>query len=500
MQAALARALQLKNWAEVERLLTPGAVLPEESEWLRLIGVARLNLGRPAQALEVIDAALAVAPGSAAAWTNRGSVLRRLGRIDEAVAAFERAAVLDRTLAAPCFNLGKLLLGDARMRAARAPLQEATIRDPGHVAAWIELARVDKALGDIPAAIAAFRRAIALHPAAGAAWWGLANLKTVSFDAAERAQLDALWARRGLQREERTLIGFARAHALMATADDAQAWQALVDANDLKHSQTGWDCAAHRAWVDRLLRAWQQPRQPHGDTRRGEGCVFIVGLPRSGSTLVEQVLAAHSQVAGASELPDLQQVLLQSCADLSPEVLAVLDGATLAKLGERYLARTRRWRMERPWMVDKTPGNFLHAGLLRLMLPGARIIDVRRDLRDTAFSCYLQHFAQMAPWSNNLGDLRAWCEDYERVMEHWDHWLPGWVLRLRYEALVRDPGTMIGVLLDALGLKREAACFAPHETRREVRTASAAQVVKPIDQRGIGRWQRFAQHFAGWPA
>lgn len=498
MQSALARALQHKHWAEVERLLQPG-VVPEESERLRLLGVARLNLGRVAQALEAIDAALALAPASAAAWTNRGSVLRRLGRGPEAVVAFEHAAALDASMAAPCFNLGNLLVRDACLSAARAPLREAVRRDPAHVEAWIELARVEKALGDIPAAIAAFRRALSLRPEAGAAWWGLANLKTIAFDATERAQLDGLWARHDLPREERTLIGYARAHAHLATTDDTRAWQALVDANDLRRSQLGWDRHTHRAWVDRQQQAWHGQRAPHGDGRRGVGCVFIVGLPRSGSTLIEQVLAAHSQVAGASELPDLQVVLRQVSPDLAPETLAALSAEKLAEMGEQYLARTARWRVERPWMVDKTPANFLHIGALRLMLPGARVIDMRRDLRDTAYSCFLQHFAQMAPWSNDLADLRAWCEDYERLMEHWRRCLPDQVLRIRYESFVRDPDTAIGALLDALNLSHEAACFAPHQTRREVRTASAAQVVQPIDQRGIGRWERFAEHFGDWP-
>lgn len=498
MQTPLADALAQRRWADAERLLAPGALADESERW-RLLAVVRLNLGRLGDALAAADAALALAPHSAAVWTNRGSVLRRLGRIEEAAAAFERAADLDTTLAAPCFNLGKMLVSDARLSAARAPLQEAVRRDPAHVDAWIELARVDKALGEIPAAVSAFRRALALRPTAGAAWWGLANLKTLAFDAQDCGQLDALWARTALPREERVLIGYARAHAHLAGTDDARAWQALVDANDLRRAQIAWDRGRHTAWVNRLLQTWPTPRVATGDPTRGAGCVFVVGLPRSGSTLVEQVLAAHSQVAGASELPDLQAVLRQASADLAPEVLAALSAEDYAELGERYLARTRRWRSERPWMVDKTPSNFLYLGALRLMLPGARVIDVRRDLRDTAYSCYLQYFAQGAPWSNDLADLRAWCADYTRLMEHWDRQFPGEVLRLRYEQLVAAPQQQIAALLAALGLPQEAACFSPHEVRREVRTASAAQVKQPIDQRGIGRWRRYAQHYAEWP-
>lgn len=498
MQGALARALQDKRWAEVERLLTAGAVA-DRAERMRLLAVAQLNLSRPQEAFEAIQAAIQLSPHSASCWTNQGSILRALGRLNEAQLAFEQAAALDPKLAAPCFNLGKMLVSDARLTAAREPLRAATKRDPNHVEAWCALARVDVALGDIPAAIAAFRQAISLCRTTGAAWWGLANLKTGPFDLHDLAQLEALWVRRDLKREDRTLLGFARAHAHIANSDDATAWRALLDANAFKRSQVQWDQARHQVWVNESIQRWHQPRLPAGDQRRGAGVVFILGLPRSGSTLLEQVLAAHSQVCAASELPDLQQVLRTCSPELRPEQLAACSSEDYARLGEQYLERTKRWRSERPWMVDKMPSNFLHIGAIRLMLPGACIIDMRRDLRDCAYSCFLQHFAHTAPWSNDLDELKAWCVDYERLMQHWLAYTQGAVIRVRYEELVATPASVTESLLTTIGLPSEPISHRSHDVHREVRTASAAQVKEPIDQRGRDRWRRFESIFADWP-
>ncbi|AVP97576.1 hypothetical protein C7S18_10375 [Ahniella affigens] len=499
MQGALARALQLKRWTEVERLVMADSE-SEPSERMRLLAVARLNLGRPEEAYAAIQAATEFAPQSAPIWTNRGSILRTLGRLHEAADAFERAAALDPTLAAPCFNLGKLLSSDARLRAAREPLLEATRRDPKHVEAWCALGRVEVGLGNVTAAIATFRRALALRPTTGAAWWGLANLKTVAFDRADQAQLDALWVQPNIGADDRTLIGFARAHAHLANGEDATGWRALLDANALKRSHLQWDLQRHRNWVDDVIRLWQQPRQPAGDPARGSNVIFILGLPRSGSTLLEQVLAAHSLVSAASELPDLQQVLRSHSPKLDARELAACSTEDFAALGTQYLQRTERWRAERPWMVDKMPANFLHIGAIRLMLPGAHIIDMRRDLRDCAYSCFLQHFAHTAPWSNDLAELKAWCADYERLMQHWLAFDGDAVIRVHYEALVASPEHVTTSLLEAIGLPWEPGCCQPHEVNREVRTASAAQVREPMDQRGRGRWRRFESVFSDWPS
>lgn len=497
----LSQWIQQGRWADVQRHLDAWLPSQADPEALRLLGIACTRQRRHAEALRILDRAQRLAPGSPAIETNRGSVLRQLGQLAAAQSCFERAAALDLRLAAPCFNLGKMLASQACLGLARAPLSEAVRREPGHVEAWIALAEVEKGLGAIAAAIAAFRAAIRLRPHAGAAWWGLANLKTVTFDTHDLDCLERSWADPSLQLPDRILLAFARAHACADLRDSRAAFGALLDANRLKRSTVNWDAEVHSRHVDALIGAWRAPLATAGT--QGHECIFIVGLPRSGSTLIEQVLSAHASIAGASELPDLDGVLGKASAsgmDVSPVGLATASDQRLLALGREYLARTQRWRERQPIAVDKTPANFLHVGPILRMLPAARIIDCRRDARDTAYSCLMQHFAGFAPWSNDLAEIRRYYRDYVRLMDHWQALAPGRVVQVRYEDFVGNPEDQIRALLDRLGLSFDAACLAPHRVVREVRTASAAQVVEPMDQRGRGRWERYGEHFVGWTA
>jgi tetratricopeptide (TPR) repeat protein len=394
-----------------------------------------------------------------------------------------------------------MLAAQAFLSEACDPLREAVRREPRHVEAWIKLGEVEKALGAIDAAVLAFRRAIGLRPEAGAAWWGLANLKTVAFTRHEMATLDRLWSKTHLPVSERILIGYARAHAHVALATPDSAWPVLLEANRLKRSTVSWDAAAHTRHVDALIEAW--PAIVPSESRQGAECIFIVGLPRSGSTLIEQVLAAHPSIEGASELPDLELVLRDAAAagvDVSPAVLAQAEEGLLLALGRDYLGRTQRWRTRRAISIDKTPANFLHIGLILRMLPAAKIIDCRRDARDTALSCLMQHFAGFAAWSNDADEIRAYYLDYRRLMEHWRRLAPGRVIHVQYEDFVARPEQATRELLESLGLDFHESCLTPHRVKREVRTASAAQVVEPMDQRGHGRWKPFAAHFESWDA
>lgn len=490
------------KWTELATCLETWLVRATDVELMRQLAVACTRQKRHVEALSLLNRARDLAPESALIETNRGSVLRQLGDVSAAEACFRRAAALDSKLAAPCFNLGKMLAAQAYLSLAREPLREAVLRDPAHVEAWIKLGEVEKALGDIDAAVSAFRTAIRLRRTAGAAWWGLANLKTVMFNRDELKQLDRLWADHRLPIAERVLIGYARSHAHAALGSTESTWQALMDANRLKRRTVAWSAEDHSRHVDTLIEAWQTIDVP-GEREQGQECLFIVGLPRSGSTLIEQVLSAHSKIAGASELPDLECVLRESQfaeTAASAGAWARARQELMLSLGREYICRTQRWRTTAAISIDKTPANFLHIGAILRMLPGARIIDCRRDARDTAVSCLMQHFAAFAPWSNDLAEIRAYYVDYRRLMDHW-HWIaPGRVIHVQYEDFVAQPVEQTARLLAALGLEFEASCSAPHKVRREVRTASAAQVVEPMDQRGLGRWTRYADHFEGWSA
>ncbi|MDE2219645.1 MAG: sulfotransferase, partial [Gammaproteobacteria bacterium] len=225
--------------------------------------------------------------------------------------------------------------------------------------------------------------------------------------------------------------------------------------------------------------------------------IFVIGLPRSGSTLIEQILASHPQVEGTMELPNILNIVRDlngpAPADAGyPARLAALPAGALAALGERYLAETAPLRQGRARFIDKLPNNFSHVGLIHAILPHATLIDARRHPLDCCLSLYRQHFAEGQSFSYDLGDLGRYYRSYLQTMAHWDAVLPGKVLHVQYERMVRDPETQIRRLLQHCGLPFEPACLSFHETRRAVRTASAEQVRQPIYSSSIGYWKHFA--------
>jgi hypothetical protein len=226
--------------------------------------------------------------------------------------------------------------------------------------------------------------------------------------------------------------------------------------------------------------------------------IFVVGLPRAGSTLIEQILASHSFVEGTQELPDLMSIAIRLSgrkhldeASAYPGILADMSPAALRQLGEEYLERTRVHRSGAPYFIDKLPNNFMHVGLLHLILPNAKVIDARRNPMDCCFSCYKQLFAKGQNFTYSLKEIGAYYYDYLNLMEHWDRVLPGKVLRVLNEDVISDPEGQIRRLLAYCRLPFEASCLSFYENQRPVRTPSADQVRRPVNAKGVGRWRAF---------
>ena len=350
-------------------------------------------------------------------------------------------------------------------------------------------------------AIAAYRQGLALDPQLGDAYWSLANLKVAPFKAAEVAAMQALSDQEeALRPEQRAPLHYALGKALEDGGRYGAAFAHYQRGAAIRRAETPYDAAANRAFVRRSIAtftpAFYAARDGSGD--QTEGPIFIVGLPRSGSTLVEQILASHSAVEGLSELPDLTLLAGDLAARLSagggayPASLTTIDPAEFAALGAAYLRGASLYRkQDRPFFVDKFPGNFAHLGLIRLILPKARIIDVRRDPIACCFSAFKQCFAQGQAYSYDLDDIGCYYTDYLEFMAHFDRVAPRWVHRVHYESLVTDPETTVRRLLSACGLPFEASCLCFHENPRPVRTASSEQVRRPISKAAVDHWRRF---------
>ena len=337
-------------------------------------------------------------------------------------------------------------------------------------------------LGRFEEATAHYRGALRLHPACGDAWRGLSNIKTVALSDADAASLSLQLQRRDIADSDRIAMG----HALGKLEEDRgrhpQAFAAFTASNALQQRLTPWRLQPFEHFVGQALAATARLPAPI-DASLGHEVIFIVGLPRSGSTLFEQILAAHPQVEGASELQELGIVLQQESVRRGvpyPQWVPQASADDWQRLGRDYLARTARWRARRPRFTDKLPENWKHAGVLRAMLPGATVIETRRDPLETAWSCFKQQFYSQPHFANTLADLGAYLRGCERAMDAWRARDPARIRLHRYEDLLAAPGAGVRALLADCGLDDDPACLQFHAAIRSVRTASAAQVRQPL--------------------
>ncbi|SFM96457.1 tetratricopeptide repeat-containing sulfotransferase family protein [Dokdonella immobilis] len=484
MVEAASTAIERRRTVEARRSLAGAlALAPRHPEVLRLLGVLCHLEGRFDESVATLRDALDLRPGDALILNNLGSSLRASGDFDGALAAFEEATRLAPQLAGAWFNLGKTLKVRARTEEARRALEQAIRCSPGHVRARIVLGDTLKALGETQAAAESYREALRLNPRAGQAWFSLANLKTLRFDATDAARLANLAASPDLAEEDRISIGFARVKALDDIGKYEQAFAALVDANARKRRLVHWDAPTFSRQVDAILAAFPQASCVPAGSTRGREVIFVVSLPRSGSTLTEQILAAHSQVEGASELPDLPAVIEGESRRRGvafPGWVGTATDGDWARLGEEYLERTGRWTADRPRFTDKGLSNWQYVGAALAMLPAARVVVCRRDPVETCLSCFHQLFAQGQEYSYTLAELAAYWRDFDRLCTHWTRIDPGRVADMVYEALLERPEATTSRLLEFCGLEFESSCLRFHEATRAVRTASAAQVREPL--------------------
>ena len=466
---------------------------------VRLIGEVGARLGMNEAVAHLLSAAVEAAPAFIPARYHLAIALHRLGQNDAALAAIDR--VLLDCPGRPAFLAlrAAILMQSGREQQATEDLGAAVALDPAAAPIWHAYGHALRAVGDRAGAIAAYRRAIALAPDFGEAYWSLANLKAFHFESAEIDRMVAMLEREMLRPTDRSALHFALGKAMADARRDAEAFAHYRAGNVARRASEPWDAAAHSRFVRRTIATLDEA---FFAARRGVGAgegdpIFVLGMPRAGSTLVEQILASHSAVEGVSELPDVTAIarrLSQTAASHSdyPASLADLPLDRFADLGRDYLDRTRaRRRRGTPYFVDKFPGNFLHAGLIHLMLPNAKIIDVRRHSVACCVSLYQQSFASGQAYSYDLVDLGRYFADYEALMRHFASVLPGRILRVSYEALVRDTAGEVGRLLDHCGLDFEPACLRFFETDRAIRTASSEQVRQPIFRDGLDHWRRF---------
>lgn len=463
------------------------------------------DLGALDAAVVHYQSAIALQPRSFEAANNLGSALQKLGRCDDAVAHYRRALDLNPGSTAIACNLATALKGAGRTEDGVVILKNALGRDPSSAEAHKLLGFAFEVLGRRDDAVRAFETSLTLAPADGEVHRRLAELRPFTPGDPRLAALETLAGdTAAFSTDNRISLHFAAARALGDAGRHERAFHHWRQGNALKRAQLAYDAGRHRRQLDRTRAVFTTQLMAR---HAGRGCnsevpVFVVGMPRSGTTLVEQILASHAQVHGAGEIDTFHRVLgrraaADGVAGGFPELAAGLSPGAVAALGADYVAsltsRARSAAAGAARIVNKLPGNFQYAGLIHLALPNARIIHVRRDPLDTCFSCFSLLFAfDHQPFSYDLGDLGRYYRAYAALMAHWRRVLPpGAMLEVRYEDLVDDLEGQARAIVDHCGLAWQDACLAFHENRRPVRTASLYQVRQPIFRTSVGRWRPY---------
>ena len=501
---AAASALVENRIPEAEALLRAHLKrAPTDVAALRMLAEIAARLGRDDDAELLLARCLELAPGFHAARQNYALVLNRCNKHAQALAEIESLLAIESDN--PGYrNLKAVILCRIGDYAPAIEIYQRILAEyPRHARIWMSYGHALKTAGFQDRAVEAYRRSIVLEPGFGEAYWSLANLKTFHFGADELQAMRQQLQRSDLGAEDRLHFEFAVGKALEDADEYAQSFQHYLRGNSLRREMVPYSADENSARVQRCKRTYNGEffRQRAGSGSTAPDPIFVVGLPRAGSTLIEQILSSHSAVEGTMELPEIMSLVrsLRRRTDASQstpyhEALADLDAQGLRELGEVYLERTRIHRKTgEPFFIDKMPNNFAHIGLIQLALPNAKIIDARRHPLACGFSGFKQHFARGQNFSYGLDDLGRYYHDYVELMAHFDSVLPGRVHRVIYEDMVDDTETQVRRLLDYCGLPFEEQCLRFFENARAVRTASSEQVRQPIYRDGIDHWRHFEE-------
>jgi tetratricopeptide (TPR) repeat protein len=447
-----------------------------------------------------------IAPEFVLGWTSLGTVLTERHKVMDAISAFQEAARLDPQHIAAWAGLGNAYaVANYQDKSAEAYAKAVSL-NPKNPALQMGYAHVLKTLGDQDAALKAYRAAIAEKPDFGEVYWSMANLKIFTFEEKEVEAMEEQLGNEGLTVSADVHFRFALGKAYEDKKDYDKAWHYYHSGNQRQRMEVSHDAVELQTRQDEIIKVFSREflTEHEGQGYDAPDPILIVGLPRSGSTLVEQILASHSQVEGTSELPNLGRIANSIGRYRKDQVHFPLSVKTLRErdwraYGKQYLEETRRHRvLGRPFFTDKMPNNYPLVGFLHLILPNARVINTRRHPYDSCLGAYKQLFGKGQNFTYDMYDLADYYSQYHKTMSHWHEVLPGKVLDVHYEETVLDFEAQVRRILEHCGLPFEAQCLRYWETDRAVRTASSEQVRQPIYTGALGKWRRYDAHIGLW--
>lgn len=475
---------------------------PANVDALRLLAGVAMRAKQWGDAELLLERALEIAPDFYQGWMDLGLARQEQDKTNAAIEAYERVTQLE-----PNKPNGYAAVGTAAAMAGRHAqsmewFEKAIAKDSAHPGALAGLGHVLKTVGRQEDAVDRYRACVRHNPGHGESWWSLANLKTFRFNDDELASMLQQYENEPFVDEVKANFEFALGKAFEDRKDYDKAFEYYSAGNANRRQRETYDPVqtvdAHDQFIESFSAEFLASRVGAGDS--SDAPILIVGLPRSGSTLIEQILASHPDVEGTHELPDLGRVARSVGAHRDdrksyPSVIKDLSNEEFEKLGRDYLQRTLKHRAQGlPHFTDKLPNNFVHVGFLHLVLPNAKVIDARRHPLDSCLGSFKQLFARGQPFTYDQFELGEFYIEYARLMDHWHDVLPGKVLDVQYEDVVDDLETQVRRILEHCGLPWDDACLRFYETDRAVKTASSEQVRKPIYSSSKHLWRKYESH------
>ena len=476
---------------------------PADVTAIRVLADIGFKMGHLKDASHLFERCLELAPDFNAARHSYALILMRQQKPEAAIHEAEKLLALEPNNPNFLTLMGSILVRIGDQSAALEIYEKVLKNYPNQARAQMSYGHTLKTVGRLDESIEAYKKCIRLSPEVGEAYWSLANLKTFRFSDEDIENMRRQVTAEGGDADDQSHLAFALGKALEDRGEYDESFKFYKRGNGIRRIEH-----RHSPKVNVMESVRQVRALPKAffEQRRGWGCqapdpIFIVGLPRAGSTLLEQILASHSKVEGTTELQDIIAIsrkLGAKCRENPsgkyPEILAGMTADQFLELGESYLETTRIQRSDTPFFIDKMPNNFRHIGLMHLILPNSKIIDARRHPMGGCFSGFKQLFAHGQTFTYGLEDIGKYYRDYVRLMDHWDAVMPGRVHRVQYEEMVGDTETQIRALLDYCELDFEEQCLKFYETDRAVRTPSSEQVRKPIYKEGLEQWRNFEAH------
>ena len=466
---------------------------------LRLLGLLAFKTKDYEIAERLFLKVLKLDPSFSLAWDNLAKLYRIQNKLLKSIPAFENLIKLDPSNFEALVSLGTIYIKLSKYHEGIKLYEESLKIKPENPRVYLSLGHALKTIGERKKSEAAYQNTIKYFPSSGEAYWSLANLKTYEFSDKEIANME-LSLKRNMHQNELIQMHFALGKAYESNRQFDKSFKHYMDGNWQQRKQVIYNAEDYKISIDEIINFFENNNNIL-DLKAEAGSdepIFILGLPRSGSTLIEQILASHSLIEGTQELPNImaisRDIKLIDRKNGYPDNLLKLNQSSFDELGKKYIDETKWARSSKPFFIDKMPNNFFHIGLIKLILPKAKIIDARRNPMDACFSCFKQYFAKGQHFTYDLDDIARYYKDYVRLMDFWNKLFPDEIFTIQYEQIIENPNDRISDLLEFCNVKFEDNCLNFHKSKRAVKTASSEQVRQPMYKTGINYWRNYIKN------